>query len=184
MKDDIRKKYFNIRECEKRDSVIEKSGVICKKLAELQEFSAARTIMCYVSTKNEVITHGIIRKALESKKVSVPAEENGRISISLIRSFDDLKPSRFGILEPENKNIIDAGKIDLFIVPGIAFDRNGSRIGYGMGYFDRFLSEASSPIIALAFDFQLTEHIESEPNDIKMHKIITEKEIINCRGRK
>ena len=94
--------------------------------------------------------------------------------------WDDLKISSYGILEPKKDKIknISSDKIDLIIVPGVAFDLKGNRMGHGKGYYDRFLNLVKSTSIGLAFEFQIIENIPVESHDKPIDMIITEKRII------
>jgi 5-formyltetrahydrofolate cyclo-ligase len=100
-----------------------------------------------------------------------------------IDSFEDLEPGTMGILEPiKKRSIIDAHKLDIILVPGVAFDRKGNRVGYGLAYYDRFLKKFSPSTvkIALAYDFQVVSDIPCEKHDQVVDIIITEREIILC----
>ena len=100
-----------------------------------------------------------------------------------IDSFDDLEKGTRGILEPTKKHdIVDVKKLDIVLVPGITFDRSGHRLGYGLAYYDRFLTQLSPStiIIALAYSFQLVQTLPFEDHDQKMNLIITENEMIHC----
>jgi len=98
----------------------------------------------------------------------------------------DFQLGSFGVREPaeEDFNFVSPDQIDLVVVPGLAFDRRGGRIGYGKGYFDRLLSRLGSqvPRIALAFDFQVLGAVPQDENDIRVDAIITEKSTMNCSG--
>ncbi len=97
---------------------------------------------------------------------------------------NDLQVARFGLLEPKPETLrpVDPQELDLVIVPGVAFDREGFRIGFGAGYYDRFLPKLrkDSVLISLVYDFQLMPKVPREPHDIAVHWIITEKELIEC----
>ena len=98
--------------------------------------------------------------------------------------IEDLIPSTFGIKEPkrERAQLLSPEEIDLFFVPGVAFDFTGTRLGFGGGYYDRLLAGLPyKPIIALAFEIQITSQLPCGPFDIKMKKIITEDRIIECK---
>ncbi|MFH1073973.1 MAG: 5-formyltetrahydrofolate cyclo-ligase [Candidatus Firestonebacteria bacterium] len=162
-----------------------KSRVIMKKLFSLPEFKKAKKVMFYVSFNNEVDTHKMISKALKiKKKIYVPVADfkNMRLSINRIREFPgNLKRSKYGILEPgkEYKDIFKGNKIDIIVVPGIGFDCDGNRIGYGGGFYDRLLKRIKAVKIGLAFDFQMFKKIPTDENDQKLDMIITEKREFN-----
>ncbi|MBU0533532.1 MAG: 5-formyltetrahydrofolate cyclo-ligase [Candidatus Omnitrophica bacterium] len=164
-----------------------KSNLIQSYLFSLTEYKNSCAVMFYVSRGNEVYTHEIIKVALgEKKEVSVPfILKSQNITIPCkINDFSNLEPGPFGILQPSKEKIrnIPIESIDLVIVPGIAFDRKGNRVGKGKGFYDRFLKSinATIPKIALAFSMQIVEQISTTENDVAVDKIITEDGIINC----
>ncbi|MEK6942231.1 MAG: phosphoribosylamine--glycine ligase [archaeon] len=158
----------------------EKSKAIREKLFELPEFKNAKNIFCYISFSSEVRTIEFIEKCAKlKKKVLVPVvdKNSNEITPAEYPGFDRLKKGAYGIMEPAVAKEFPKEKIDLVIVPGIAFDENCNRIGFGKGYFDKFLAklEPATPTIALAFDLQIVARIPASEHDIKMKKIITEK---------
>ena len=167
-----------------------KSKVIWESLSSLREFDRASTIAFYVSIarEGEVYTIPMIEASLLlGKSICVPkVVENSGLKFFEIRSMKALNKGSFGILEPARGSEILPKAIDLVIVPGVAFDKSGNRLGLGKGYYDRFLSklENGTPIIALAFDFQIVHSIPPSMNDVKVHKIMTETKIIECSKQK
>ncbi|RLF39548.1 MAG: 5-formyltetrahydrofolate cyclo-ligase, partial [Thermoplasmata archaeon] len=97
-----------------------------------------------------------------------------------IENLDDLERGAFGILEPQNKKIY-TGDIDIIIVPGIAFDFRGYRIGYGKGFYDRFLRGADALKIGIAYDFQIVKQIPEDDGDVPVDIIVSEKRVLFCR---
>lgn len=177
-----------------RDAVLDKdrySSVIQGKLNSLPEFLAASTVLFYVDVRSEVRTREAIRDALlQGKKVVVPFCLTGELGLFYLDSMDELESGAYAILEPrtelrENRDkICSPEAIDLVIVPGIAFDARGGRIGYGRGYYDRLLVRLRSavPTVALAYDCQvLPNELPLDGRDILMDKIVTEKQIYNCK---
>jgi 5-formyltetrahydrofolate cyclo-ligase len=166
-----------------------KSRKIAGWLFALPEFKNAATIMFYVSFANEVNTHDMISEALKlNKRVVVPKiGKNASLTIKEIKDFKrDLKKGCFGILEPRHskRRSINKRKIDLAVVPGICFDlEKGARLGFGRGFYDRFLSgcHPHTTLIGLAFASQLTEKIPCTRQDVHMDKIITEKRVIEFK---
>ena len=130
----------------------------------------------------------MIKKALENgKRVIVPISEieERNLSLSELKDYDsELEPGTFNILEPkrEFRRLVSPDELDLIIVPGVAFDPSGNRLGRGMGFYDRFLKKVKDniPIIGLAYDFQVLEKIPANKTDIKVNKIITERRITEC----
>ena len=166
------------------DEIATKSEQIKKRLFELDVFKKSKTIMFYVGKEKEVQTKDMILESMKiGKIVSVPYIEssgNREMCASLLKNFDrDLTKGEYGILFPKKKSYrpINASSLDLIIVPGVCFDKNGNRIGRGGGYYDRFLKSVSRKaiLIGLAFDFQVISSIPSDEKDIPIHIIITEK---------
>jgi len=163
-----------------------KSREIFDKLLRTNDFIHSKNIMFYVATKSEVQTEKMIKKSLEmGKNVFIPimVSASNNLDISLLIDFDkELKKNNQGILEPkeEFKRIYSPKKLDLVILPGVAFDFQGNRIGRGKGYYDRFLRgvHPSTVKIALAYELQIVGNISVDINDILVNKIITEDRII------
>lgn len=181
-KNEMRKKYISFRDNISLDSLQEKSKLIAKKLNGLDCVRGAETLMCYVSFGSEVYTHDIINTWLsQGKQVCVPrvVKTKGKSMEAVkINSLEELEPGTYGVLEPNagENNIISPDLIDVVIVPGCAFDLHRNRMGYGAGYYDRFLKLISSNClkIGVAFDFQIMDEIPCDEHDIPMDIIITE----------
>lgn len=171
------------RSCCPPEEIEEKSEKICERLTSLPEFKNAKNVLIYYPTKNEVRVDGIITEALKEKRVFLPVIDKGEILASEFSKDDKLVSKTFGVMEPENPRILSPEKIDLVIVPGVAFDKTGKRIGYGKGFYDKFLKKIRKgvPVIALAYEFQVINKIPGNHLDMAVDKIITEKEIIECK---
>ena len=188
MKLSLKSQIFEKRNKLQKKEMQEKSNKIKQKLFSLKEFKNAKNIMFYVSTNNEVDTQKIIKELLSNKEktIIVPYTIKGdlKLYISELKNFNESKPKTFGILEPKEsyQREFNPDKLDIVIVPGIAFDKNGHRIGYGYGYYDRFLKTIRKETlkIGLAYDFQLIEKIPEERHDVPVDIILTEKEIAIC----
>lgn len=163
-----------------------KSEIIVKKVLELPAWQQAGIIMSYVSFGSEVATPALIKAALAGgKRVAVPlcVRDGRRLIASEVLAFpDDLQPGTWGILEPRPESLrpLEPELIDLVIVPGVAFDRGGNRLGYGAGYYDRFLAtlRPGAMTIALAFTEQIVPDVYPEPHDRPVDMVITEAGII------
>ena len=181
----IRRQLLDLRNSLMADQIKEKSGFIKQKLFSTEAFNRAKTVFFYVSAGSEVRTHEMIKEALKSKRVAVPVTDKGKKKLiaSQILDFSELAIRHFSILEPKKEFVrpIDRKASDLIIVPGIAFDEEGNRIGYGYGYFDSFLEKISVPKIALAYEMQLVKKIRSIGKDARVDFIVTEKRVIKCR---
>jgi len=174
MKEELRKRVRSQR-LEHRDAG--KSMSIAQFLFSLPEYRKSKTILLYMPINNEVDTLGIIEDSLTHKTVCLPVTVGDHISVS--EYSEHFVSGKYGVPEPRFKKYVDPANIDLAIVPGIAFDPKGGRVGYGKGYYDRLLKNVPGKKIALAYEFQLVPDIPSEPHDIAMDKIITEKGVID-----
>jgi len=187
MKDKIRKELKGIREKLPKKEVLEKSNQIKKRLFEINEFKQSNTILFYVSYDNEVYTHDMIKECISNKKdviVPISDKENRRLILSKLINWADLETGSYGILEPRKDKIEEypIDNIDLVIVPGVGFDESGYRIGHGKGYYDNLLKESKNALhIGLAFELQIVDKIPTEIHDLPVHKIVTEKRVIDCR---
>lgn len=152
-----------------------KSDLIAKKVINQLEFITASTIYIYIDYRQEVSTQSIIETAWQlNKTVAVPKIIEGEMKFYKIDSFDELVPGTFGILEPTSNKCVIKNE-GLMIMPGVAFDSSCHRIGYGKGFYDRYLNMYPQlDTIALAFDLQIIEEIEVEAHDICPQYIITE----------
>lgn len=146
----------------------------------------ANTICLYLSKPEETGTEQLITDLLGMRKtVVVPRVLHQELSLYRILTLDDVAQGAFGVREPKTSNrSISAFEIDVFVVPGIAFDRQGNRLGWGKGYYDRLLKNVEAPRLGLAYSCQILPHIPHEPYDIVMSEIVTEKEIITVTSEK
>ncbi len=166
--------------------VQEHGATVRNLLQKTDVYRSAQCLGCYVSVKNEVDTRGLIRAALqERKRVGVPVTRTaGEMIHRAIRSIADLRPAGFGLLEPPGEGSLEIppDAFDLIVVPGLAFDRRGNRIGFGAGYYDRFLVRTPALRVALAYDFQVLEHLPTDPHDTPVDFLITEAGVHACSG--
>lgn len=173
---ELRKQMINKRLDLSREDYATKSNLIISKLKQHPDFINAKTIGVYVSFKNEVDTISLIKEIVNEKNICVPKTDGHLMNFYLINSLDELKKGNFGILEPLNQGkIINKENIDLLIVPIVAFDSNHNRLGYGGGYYDRYLKNYFGKVIGLAFSFQQIETLPVESFDIPIKTIIDEK---------
>jgi 5-formyltetrahydrofolate cyclo-ligase len=183
-KKDIREQILKYRESLDLNIRGQWDESIFDKLIKSEFYKNAKTIFAFVSFKSEVDTHKIIKYAIQDQKtICVPkikSKETG-IEIFKINTFDELKKGYFSILEPlESCPSIDSNDLDLILMPGVAFDRKGGRLGYGAAFYDRFLTGMNKAVdkIALAYHFQVIDNIPMDEHDVRIDGVITEKEII------
>lgn len=181
MKDKAREKSLEARKAVKDKS--EKSRKIKDKVLCLSEWEKAENVMLYVSFGSEVQTLELIEKALsQGKRVLVPVVEGKEMRAVVLEKMEFVKSS-LGVPEPVDVKRFPREAIDLVIAPGVCFDQQGNRIGYGGGYYDRFLEGFEKPVIALSFEDQLCGSLPCELHDQKVKKIVTEKRIIECEQK-
>ena len=165
--------------------VADLSREIEKNLFSCEKFLSRNHILYYLSFGNEVSTDAMIVRSLSlRKKVYVPRiiKSAGKMEICEIESLENgLLLNSLGIREPSHSNTVPVAKIDAVVTPGLAFDSSGGRIGFGGGYFDKLFSELpdNSLRIGVAYDFQIVDSLHQDPWDIKVQKIITEKNTLN-----
>jgi 5-formyltetrahydrofolate cyclo-ligase len=161
----------------------DQSYKVAQQLFQNDEWMEASTVAITVSKAPEVDTFQIIRKGWEQgKRVVVPKCEpkTRRLDFRELKRFSELESVFYGLLEPivSETNTVSSGEIDLVVVPGLAFDENGYRLGFGGGYYDRFLANYHGKTISLAFKDQIVSDIPIESHDIPVGKIITSEGVI------
>ena len=180
-KSEIRSKYLKIRK-----SVLDKkkkSLDICTKLILTEEYQNSKIIALYKNLETEVDTNQLIEVSVKNGKiVALPRVENDNMVFYKINSLNDkLEKNEFGIYEPISniENIINKDELDLVIVPGICFDKNMNRLGFGKGFYDKFLFNSKSKILGICFEEQVLcdENIPFTRYDVKMQKVITDKKV-------
>ncbi len=170
----------------------EVSATITARFMELPEYHNAETVMFYVDVRDEVRTRHALPTAIASgKRIVIPYCVEGELELFHLQAMEELDVGMYRILEPrEELRKLDSKRLrptdlDLVMVPGVAFDRQGGRAGHGKGYYDKLLEHArpDAPLIALAFESQMFPEIPCEPHDIYMDKVVTESATYSGRGR-
>lgn len=185
-KKELRKSILQIRDGLSLDERTSYSKIISDKILEWNVYRECEALLIYVNFRSEADTHEIIKNALmQHKKVYCPKVIGDDMLFYQISSLNDLESGYMGIKEPvEGLDIFDyKGDNILMIMPGSVFDKAGNRIGYGKGYYDRFLAECHRrecrPVTtAIAFSVQMVENIPTESHDYKTDYIFNEKETI------
>lgn len=159
---------------------------IAKNLYHQSEWIDAKVIGITISKQPEVDTYQIIRKAWElGKQVAVPKchPQNKKLTFRILTEFSQLESVFYGLLEPVEAltTEVTPAEIDLLIVPGLAYNHQGYRIGFGGGYYDRFLQQYKGATASLAFHNQVIENMPVEVHDIPVSKIITDQGVINVQ---
>ncbi len=180
-KDALRTQYLRRLKQQKEDVRRRKSDAIRRKVFRLAAFRQAEIICCYVALPYEVQTWRMIEEMLaHGKRVVVPVAVKSRKRLSLSEVTDpsvDLAPGAYGVLEPRQdaRRPVPARDVDLVLVPALAFDRRGHRLGHGLGYFDRFLSRLpkDTPTVGLAYRFQLLDRLPDARHDHPVQSVLT-----------
>lgn len=185
----IRKEFIELREKQSLEDVVNKSTIIINKLINLNLYGKSKVVMGYMDFRNEVVTEYFLKESIRrGKKVAIPRIEvltngsKGIVPYMINDIHNQVEKGTFGVREPiRSRNIkLQPEEFDLIVVPGVAFDIRGFRIGFGAGYYDRFLEKVRPDCIkiGIAFDMQIVEELSNESHDIPMDIVISEKRII------
>lgn len=166
-KDGLRQEMLGRRREMREEEIAAASKQLARRLFVHPLYRAAKTLYVYLSANQEVRTDEIIRQARQDgKRVAAPRVRGGELRFIFLDESVRLQAGSFGILEPVNGQEAD-DPIALVLLPGLAFDRSGRRLGYGGGYYDRFLArETEHPTLALCYGFQLVDELPAEPHDV------------------
>jgi 5-formyltetrahydrofolate cyclo-ligase len=159
---------------------------IVDRLLGLPELGDAETVMVFWSFGSEVDTGPLIDRLHRSGvRVALPRIEDGDIAAVAYAPGDPVAPTGFGAMEPSGRDAVAPEEVDVVVVPGVAFDRAGGRVGYGGGFYDRFLARTRPqvPAIAIGFGVQVVEEVPGGGGDRRVDAIVTEDEVIRCRPR-
>lgn len=150
---------------------------IQQRVIRLPAFRKAAAVALYSPILNEVFTEEIMHEALRlGKTVAFPRVCGECLDFVRVRSSSELAPGAFGVLEPTGSTTIPSGDLDLVLVPGVAFDREGNRLGYGKGFYDRVLCGTGRPAltVGLCFEMQLVDRLPIEDHDESLDLLVTE----------
>ena len=163
-----------------KDFIEEASREIQSALLSLDCVNLANTVMMYMSAFNEPKTDILLDTFKNGgKRIVVPVSNRSDHTITPAVISGNFVKGEYGISEPDVLQSIQADEIDVLIVPALAFDRHGNRLGFGKGYYDRLLAEFNGVKIGVGYEFQILDELPVAPNDIPMDMIVTEKEIYN-----
>lgn len=184
------KKSLRRQMLEKRKSLSPREGeqaglLVQRAFLASAEFAGAQVLALYAPIQREVGTEKVALAALSAgKAVLYPAVSGDSLVFRRVADVAELRKGAFGIGEPDaaNEPFVPSAA-DVIVIPGVAFDLKGHRIGYGKGYYDRALHtlEGKGRLVGFCYEFQLVDEIAGEPHDVRVDKIITEKRIIRCR---
>ncbi len=154
------------------------SQKIHNRLKQVEIFSSAKKIGCYYPIGSEVLTQNIMQELLgDGKEISLPKVVGDDLSFRKIGGLKDLEKGEFGIMEPKD-NCLEEKDMDLVLVPTVGITKNGIRLGYGHGYYDRFLSKSNAKTISLTYSKQIVKSIPFSEKDVKIDWIVTEEKSI------
>lgn len=179
-KEDIRRRVLALRESQSQEEKKRKDKAIFDRLLSVPAFAQAREFFTYLSHKGEVSTDLLLAKFLGKKIVVVPKIESEAICLYELTSTDEWRSGPYNIREPVHclsKSQWDS--IDVAIIPGVAFDETGHRIGFGGGYFDRFLKKLHCTTIGFAYELQMIDKVPVHSYDVPVDFIVTEKRLLS-----
>ena len=158
--------------CEK----LSRSRAIMSKVEELDRFREAKVVLLYWSMEDEVQTHAFVEKWYKSKTILLPCVDGDDLRLRQYTGADCMREGeQFGIGEPTGEEYTDLESVDAIIVPGVAFDKEGHRMGRGRGFYDRLLKSTPNAYkIGVCFDFQMVESVPVEPHDVMMDRVVGE----------
>ena len=181
-KNKVRDELLAVRNAMSAEEVVEKSEKIFKKLKSSEKFICAKGVLIYSSFRNEARTDRIIALMEDmDKEIYLPIVMGD--TFVACRNNDITQRNCYGISEPVpvETDLLGSKKIDLAICPGVGFDKSLNRLGFGKGYYDRFLSEAAVYKIGLCYDFQMVDSVYPDEHDVPMDMVISEKRIYKRR---
>lgn len=154
------------------------SILVFKKIEQLDIFKRAKIVLLFWSLEDEIYTHDFVIKWSISKKILLPVIHADELELKLFTDKGSLKKSSaMNLLEPVGKTFTGFDKIDMAIIPGLAFDKNNNRLGYGKGYYDKLLSRVHVYKIGICFNFQLLDSLPVTKKDVKMDMVVTDKKL-------
>lgn len=169
-----RRKYLSAEAC-LRDSLRAQD-----RLLATAEFAAAAAIALYSPISNELFTEEICHEALrQGKRVAYPRVAGDGLNFVEVGDLTELVPGAFGILEPSGSRVLPLSRLDMIVVPGVAFDLLGGRLGYGKGFYDRILHQQDAGwLVGLCFELQLADRLPTETHDVLMDLVVTDRRIV------
>ena len=181
-KKELRRQVREMRRGQDANILQRESEALCARLLELPELQSARWVFCYVSCKGEPETHALLQTLLsQGKRVAVPrCGANGAMDCVEIHALEDLQLSKMGIPEPAPEwSAVPVEEIDFAVVPALACGEDGSRLGQGGGYYDRFLERYNGPFAAVCLEAFLLPTVPVEAHDRKMKLIVTQHRVLH-----
>jgi len=173
----LRQTIVAMRRALSPDDCSKLSHSLFQQLISRPDIQSAKAIAAYSSFDNEVsVTEFIVWALAQGKRVALPYFQNDCYDIAWIQTLDDLKQGKFGIMEPTVTALscsLEKKDIDIWLVPGVAFTREGRRLGYGKGFYDRLLLDVPGKKLGMAYPFQLVESLPQDSHDIVMDEVVS-----------
>lgn len=175
-KTEVRKMMRERKRAVPPEEKLRRSRVIQQRLEQTPQFAAAKVVLLYWSMADEVQTHEMVEQWYRQKTVLLPCVDGDDLRLRQYTGSECMvSGEQFGIGEPTGEEWTDLAAVELIAVPGVAFDREGNRMGRGRGFYDRLLKSTPNAVkIGLAYDFQMMDAIPTEPHDVKMNLVITD----------
>lgn len=182
-KRELRKKYLRQRDNLSENEWRQKSRKLVNTVLSNEIYRSAEVIHCFVSMneRKEVNTHPLIEQMfIDNKRVVVPVTDfsNNTLHHVEIYSLEELSVNKWGVPEPDLSNLVDTEELDLVLVPMLAADRKGNRLGYGKGFYDQFLANTNAPAYGLIFEDFIADKLPVEPFDQPLNGLFCEKGLI------
>jgi 5-formyltetrahydrofolate cyclo-ligase len=159
-------------------------GAVEVRLFSVPEVHAARTVLLFYAFGSEVGTAGMADRAVRAgKRLLLPYLEGGAMEAAEVLPGDRLVPTDYGPKEPSRRVPVDPGEVDVVVTPGLAFDGVGRRLGYGKGFYDRYLRRLRPEAVrvGIGFSIQMVDEVPADPSDERVHLVVTDAEVIDCR---
>ena len=177
LKENMRKEMHSVKQSISNEDMVKQSSSLCNKVEKTDFWKKSKTVLLYSNLSKEISVNQLIKSGLKSNKiVTLPRYDSktGEYAVSAISSLKDLSIGSYNIMEPlATCPEIDMNQLDLVIVPGVAFDHNGGRLGRGRGYYDQFLKGLIATFCGVCFREQVADKTPQESHDIKMNIIMT-----------
>jgi 5-formyltetrahydrofolate cyclo-ligase len=182
-KRELRKRMESVRNVLPRSAHAERSARACNALIALSEFADARTVAGYKALRKELDPSQVLQlAAAQGKRVVLPRVVDDTLVFQLVTAGEELVENDWGILEPpESAEVVAPGEIDLVLVPALALDLRGYRIGYGKGFYDRVLPAMQRACsVGLCYDFQLLAEVPNEDHDVPLKRVVSDARTVAC----
>ncbi|MCQ2606554.1 MAG: 5-formyltetrahydrofolate cyclo-ligase [Bacteroidales bacterium] len=173
MKMTIRKAMLSQTRSKSTEELEKYSVRVCNAIENTEKFQNSNIILWFWSLPDEVNTHDIIQKWAQKKTILLPKVVGEKLELYQFTDIDSMVIGEFGISEPTGKVFTDYKKIDLCIIPGLAFDKEGGRMGRGKGFYDRFLPQTNCHKMGICFPWQIVSKIDCAPWDIRMDEVVS-----------